>query len=78
MGIRFPESSGGDHQRQQAEQREVMVYQKFFSTSPGSPFYSKDWEHMETAIDSQTGELIVRLISRISGCYDKEVREKIR
>lgn len=78
MGREFPENCGEEREKQQGEKSEVLVHKKFFSTSPRSPFYSKDWEYIETAIDPRTGELIIRLGSRISGCYDKEVREKIK
>ena len=57
---------------------EELIYRKYFNLSPRSPFYSKDWAYVELMINFQTGEVITRYSSRISSCYDKEIREKIR
>ena len=57
---------------------EELIYRKYFNLSPRSPFYSKDWAYVELMMDLWTGEVITRYSSRISSCYDKETRVKIR
>ena len=57
---------------------EELIYRKYFNLSPRSPFYSKDWAYVELMMDLWTGEVITRYSSRISSCYDKETRAKIR
>lgn len=57
---------------------EELIYRKYFNLSPRSPFYSKDWAYVELMMDLRTGEVITRYSSRISSCYDKETRAKIR
>lgn len=57
---------------------EELIYRKYFNLSPRSPFYSKDWAYVELMMDLRTGEVITRYSSRVSGCYDREVRVQIR
>ena len=57
---------------------EELIYRKYFSLSPRSPFYSKDWAYVELMMDLRTGEVITRYSSRVSSCYDREVRIQIR
>ena len=57
---------------------EELIYRKYFNLSPRSPFYSKDWAYVELMMDLRTGEVITRYSSRVSSCYDRETREKIR
>lgn len=57
---------------------EELIYRKYFNLSPRSPFYSKDWAYVELMMDLRTGEVITRYSSRVSSCYDREVRVQIR
>ena len=57
---------------------EELIYRKYFNLSPRSQFYSKDWAYVELMMDLRTGEVITRYSSRVSSCYDRETREKIR
>ena len=57
--------------------RYETLMKKYFTLSPRSPYYSKDWEHIEVLIDHGTDEIVTRYTSRLNSTYDKEERVKL-